>query len=57
MASEWFVFDWLDCAGCETAGDCDADCRRWAEIPFDEIGGFLFEPGSSAGLVRFPPEN
>ncbi len=23
---------------------------------FDRIGGFLFEPGSSSGLVRFPPE-
>jgi acetylornithine aminotransferase len=25
-------------------------------IPFDRIGGFLLEPGSSSGLVRFPPK-
>ena len=55
-ADEWFAFDWFECDGCETAGDCTADCRRWAAIPFDKIGGFLFEPGSSSGLVRFPPE-
>jgi len=55
-ADEWFVFDWFECVGCETAGDCTVDCRRWADIPFDKIGGFLFEPGSSSGLVRFPPE-
>ena len=34
---------------------CDESCERWAAIPFDRIGGFLFEPGSSSGLVRFPP--
>jgi acetylornithine aminotransferase len=39
---EWFSFDWL-------AGD------DWTTIPFDRIGGFVFEPGSSSGLVRFPP--
>lgn len=39
---EWIVHDWL-------AGD------DVGTLPWDRIGGFLFEPGSSSGLVRFPP--
>ena len=50
---EWFCFDWMACAGC---AEGDGDCEHWSAIPFDRIGGFLFEPGSSSGLVRFPPE-
>ena len=50
---EWFCFDWTACAGCS---DSDGDCEHWSAIPFERIGGFLFEPGSSSGLVRFPPE-
>jgi acetylornithine aminotransferase len=53
--NEWFCFDWVGCADCPAAKECDAGCPRWAAIPFDRIGGFLFEPGSSSGLVRFPP--
>jgi acetylornithine aminotransferase len=56
---EWFGFDWFPCAECAHAGGCDeggsGGCERWNSIPFDTIGGFLFEPGSSSGLVRFPP--
>ena len=37
------------------AGHCGPDCPHWNAIPWGEIGGFLFEPGSSSGLVRFPP--
>lgn len=51
---EWYGYDWLACAGCEGTGE-DAPCEHWAAVPFDSIGGFLFEPGSSSGLVRFPP--
>ncbi|MBM3320874.1 MAG: aspartate aminotransferase family protein [Candidatus Eisenbacteria bacterium] len=54
--SEWLLFDWFPCAGCERPGTCDSSCERWAAVPWDRIGGFLFEPGSSSGLVRFPPE-
>jgi acetylornithine/N-succinyldiaminopimelate aminotransferase len=50
---EWFCFDWTACSGCS---DSDGDCEHWSAIPFERIGGFLFEPGSSSGLVRFPPE-
>jgi len=51
---EWYSYDWLACAACEGVGE-GASCEHWAAIPFDSIGGFLFEPGSSSGLVRFPP--
>jgi acetylornithine/N-succinyldiaminopimelate aminotransferase len=55
--SEWFSFDWTACAACpSTVSECGEECDHWAAIPFSEIGGFLFEPGSSSGLVRFPPE-
>lgn len=53
---EWFCFDWAQCAECPHADDCGEQCEYWATIPFDSVGGFLFEPGSSSGLVRFPPE-
>lgn len=53
---EWFCFDWAECTVCQYAYECDDRCEHWVAIPFDNIGGFLFEPGSSSGLVRFPPE-
>jgi acetylornithine aminotransferase len=52
---EWVLFDWLPCGDCPPERTCDAACERWALIPFDSIGGFLFEPGSSGGLVRCAP--
>ena len=51
---EWFCFDWRDCAHC-TRLDCRSGCSLFASIPFDRVGAFVFEPGSSSGLVRFPP--
>lgn len=33
---------------------CCGECVGFSKIPFDKIGIFLFEPGSSSGLVRFP---
>ena len=54
--TEWFCFDWAPCVACPHSGDCGDACQHWAAIPFDRIGGFLFEPGSSSGLVRFPPD-
>ena len=53
---EWFVFDWMACADCDGDKACSRACEHWVAIPFDRIGGFLFEPGSSSGLVRFPPK-
>jgi acetylornithine aminotransferase len=41
---EWYLLDW-------------STCDRLDEIPFDKIGGFVFEPGGSGiGFVRFPPK-
>jgi len=53
---EWFCFDWSQCAECPDPDDCSERCRHWATAAWERIGGFLFEPGSSSGLVRFPPE-
>ncbi len=53
---EWFCLDWAACNTCPHSGECDETCELWAAIPHENIGGFLLEPGSSSGLVRFPPE-
>ncbi len=50
----WHRFDWFSCQSCDRR-DCTPDCPRWDDIPLDEIGAFLLEPGSSSGFVRFPP--
>jgi acetylornithine/N-succinyldiaminopimelate aminotransferase len=53
----WFVYNRLKC-GCATMGTgCQGECAEFKKIPFEEIGIFLFEPGSSSGLVRFPSVN
>jgi acetylornithine aminotransferase len=50
-ADEWELFDWSDCG--EYSGQCD--CLD--NIPFENIGGFVFEPGGSgSGFVKFPPK-
>ena len=49
---QWFSFDWMRCSA---SGGCAEGCPHWEEIPFARIGAFLLEPGSSSGLVRFPP--
>jgi len=38
----WFLFDW--------------QTDNIKNIPFNKITAFMFEPGSSSGLVRFPPK-
>jgi acetylornithine aminotransferase len=54
-SAEWILFDWAACAECPRHADCDPGCTRLAEIPFDRIGAFVFEPGNSGGLVKLPP--
>ncbi len=54
---EWVLFDWQECQACKSSEACDPECHYLSEIPFDRIGGFVFEPGSSSGLVRFPPKS
>jgi acetylornithine aminotransferase len=52
--NEWYRYNWQDCS-CDTAGEgCSGECGEFSRIPFDKIGIFLFEPGSSSGLVNFP---
>jgi acetylornithine aminotransferase len=53
---EWFCFDWSKCNACPYSTECNDNCEHWSAIPFAKIGGFLFEPGSSSGFVRFPPK-
>jgi len=53
---KWHLYNWLDCS-CNTNEDgCTGECKEFNSIPFDRIGIFLFEPGSSSGLVRFPSD-
>jgi len=49
-ADEWHLLNW--------SGDTDADENDFLkDIPFEQIGGFVFEPGGSgSGFVRFPPK-
>jgi len=45
----WVLFDWSICTHTEP-------CHCLEKIPFERIGGFVFEPGGSGiGFVRFPP--
>jgi len=54
---EWYAVDWTECAACPHTEQCDPECIHLAAIPWSQIGGFVFEPGSSGGLVRFPPRS
>jgi acetylornithine aminotransferase len=54
-SGEWILFDWAACAECPRNADCDPGCPRLAEIPFERISTFVFEPGNSGGLVKLPP--
>lgn len=55
--NEWISFEWIKkCSQCLNSKSCDLHCGQINQIPFDKINGFLFEPGSSSGLVRFPPK-
>jgi acetylornithine aminotransferase len=52
-----YVYNWLECSCNSHNGGCIGECKEFNNIPFDQIGIFLFEPGSSSGLVRFPSQN
>ena len=52
---EWICFDWSVCTACPHSEQCDPTCGHLREIPFERVGGLVFEPGSAGGLVRFPP--
>ena len=49
--TEWKLFDWNTC------NDTNYD-ESLKAIQFENIGGFVFEPGGSgSGFVRFPPKH
>jgi acetylornithine aminotransferase len=52
---EWVGFDWRACRECPHDEGCDSGCDHLQEIPFERVGGFVFEPGCTGGLVKFPP--
>lgn len=54
--AEWFSFDWSGCRGCTYEKTCHPDCEAFNRIPFERIGGFVFEPGNTSGLVKLPPK-
>ncbi len=55
-SADWFLFDWSKCSICTQKENCHSNCSHFFEIPFEKISGFVFEPGSSSGMVNFPPK-
>jgi len=51
----WYSFDWKNCSECTDSFICDLHSKALNEIP-EDITEFIFEPGSDAGLVGFPPK-
>jgi acetylornithine aminotransferase len=54
--NNWYIYNWLECSCGNNGKVCIGECESFSSIPFDKIGIFLFEPGSSSGLVRFPSQ-
>ena len=52
---EWITFDWSNCQTCKN--NLCVECPDLAAIPFEQVGAFIFEPGSFSGQVIFPPAN
>jgi acetylornithine/N-succinyldiaminopimelate aminotransferase len=52
---EWYLFDWSRCKDC-VLDECSSDCCCFKEIPFERIGGLIFEPGNTSGQVKLPPK-
>lgn len=52
---KWAKIDLKDCLNCKEI-ECFKDCANLKKISWDNIGAFVFEPGSSSGQIRFPPK-
>ncbi|HYF75156.1 MAG TPA: aspartate aminotransferase family protein [Candidatus Nitrosocosmicus sp.] len=52
---EWYFFDWSQCKDCDL-DQCSSKCCNFKEIPFERIGGLVFEPGNTSGQVKLPPK-
>lgn len=50
----WYNFEWENCQECTDNFICELHNRALNKIP-EDITEFIFEPGSAAGFVRFPP--
>lgn len=50
---DFILFDWTECYSCEKE-NC-LSCSLFQQISYDEISAFIFEPGSSSGVIRFHP--
>lgn len=51
----WYSFEWENCQECTDSIICDLHNEALKKIP-EDITEFIFEPGSTAGFVRFPPK-
>jgi len=45
--------NWISLDLCEYNGD---EVEFLRNVPFDEIGAFIFEPGNASGIVKLPPK-
>lgn len=54
-ASKWYHLDWQCCSSCSQT-ECSINCPHLQEIPWEDIGAFVFEPGNTSGLVKLPPK-
>jgi len=43
--NSWHIYNWLECSCNSKQGDCTGECSEFNNIPFEQIGIFLFEPG------------
>ncbi|MBC8442400.1 MAG: aminotransferase class III-fold pyridoxal phosphate-dependent enzyme [Deltaproteobacteria bacterium] len=51
----WYDFEWKNCDKCTDNSVCDLHSKELDKIP-EDVTEFIFEPGSDAGLVGFPPK-
>lgn len=52
--SEWFHVDISRCKSCDEK-QCHSACPLIKEIPIQQIGAFVFEPGNASGIIEIPP--
>ncbi len=50
----WTKIDLEICLNCRKI-ECFKDCANLKKINWNDMGAFVFEPGSSSGKVKFPP--
>jgi len=55
-STQWVILDWKTCETCTQTGSSCATCPTLTNLPFDQIGTFVFESGSFSGQVKFPPQ-